>query len=228
MKKAKCTVRAGKRSPQIKLTENQCSTLRPGKLLGCGRYGCAYVSNALPGMVVKFTRDDMDAAGLLKLKNHPDVVPVDSVFHLKSRLKDPVFAAIVKRADPLTEEEQFLIDTVFRPAAGRALYAEISRSQGRPAIFPMSGGIQNIKKLCKILSEKSAQVNRKKCLSVSLRAAKIVQDLAKKGLRFSDSHSGNFGKVNGKIVATDLGLTLAEFDQEPEVLSGLFGFLKKR
>jgi len=225
-KKTTCTVGAGRSSPKILLSKNQCSTLKPGKKLGCGKYGCAYVSNAHAGMVVKFTRDDEDAAGMLQTLGHPDVIPVDGVVELKTRFQDPIFAAVVKRASPLTKEEEFFIDYAFRPAAGRAMYAEVSREGKRPLIYPMAGGRQNIRKLCEIYGKKG--LNKKKCLAVSLRIADIVENLAKKGLRLSDSHSGNFGKANGKIVVTDMGLTLAEFKNPPHILAGLFGWGKSR
>jgi hypothetical protein len=227
----------GEKTRHLALTANQCKVLKPiGVPLGCGVYGCAY-DQSETGKVVKFTKDPEDVAALEAMSKTGDSVPFYSSYQLRGlktarggEAKKPVYAVIVDKVEPLDYEDAFYIDQVFgavaRSNAVVGLQAQkksksSSRNQAPSVLLALPGAKLNLSAGCKYFVDRTQGTNLKRCLKVTNRVLDITRTAAKKGLWFTDSHSGNFGYLKGKIVVSDLGLTYAKFDKPPASLRGL-------
>lgn len=228
-------IEVGEKSKKMALTAHQCRTLKPtGKPLGCGVYGCAY-EQAGTDRVIKFTSDPEDVAALQMMDKSGDSVRLYAGYRiagLKTNRKfgkpRPVYAVVVQKVTPLSQEDAFYVDHVFglvaRSNAVVGLQPTKMKTKGRtkpPVLLVLPGAKANIKAGCEYFTGRTKGTDKKRCLKVANRVLNIARNASKKGLWFHDSHSGNFGYANGKIVASDLGLTYAKFDKPPVSLRGL-------
>ena len=205
------------------LTPGQQARLQPLAELGSGSTACVYTTPR-PDTLVKLTTDPEDPYALAKVKGSKAVPRIDNIFQLRGpdgKNRD-LWAVEVERVQTIPHndlEATFLdvfnnaviwdeahltvkgVDPKYKvPAKTKALARNRCKEAGQDGWFPAHLVPQ--------------------CNAVAKEAFAVYEELGKKGVAFADSHPGNWGRKNGKLVAIDLGLSNTAPEEFP-LLDGL-------
>lgn len=172
---------------------------RPPKLVGCGKYACAF-EGPEKDTVVKITTDVTDVRGLLKARGSKHVVQAYKFFRLpestvqwKTRAPDEAgrpYAMIIERVTPLGPRYNniwYCLHSAFYQAqrSPDGTYTDYCCAQGKKSIkTPRPAG----------------------CRKVVLGLVAAVRAMRAQGMNWTDMHPGNIGWTKqGKLKVLDIG-----------------------
>lgn len=192
----KGNARLGVERRDVCITSTQRRRLRPGRVIGCGSFACAY---ARPdGAVVKLTQDDSDVAALQKARGVPGVVRVLRAWRL---VPQGVAAVVTDRVAPLPGRAAGVLLRLAAIPWG-ALYDD-SDAAGTFA-YRLSPEWMSfvLRHACK------GALDRRECAAWATQVVELHERLGRIGIRWHDVHPHQAGLgSDGRLVVFDLGLS---------------------
>lgn len=213
----------------IGLTDNQHKALGIDSLMflgkddpACGSYACVYNSKD-PKWIVKITGDEEDATGFAKAKGSEFVARTREIYRLTGlghpETGRPMYGLVVERVDPIVGKESLFINMVLWSSAGSLNQSGLFDGYEEGKKFTVAPKIRSmIEPQCRRIVKTAMGRGDKRfvsedseteaCRLLINQTVDAVEDLANRGVQFTDNHAGNWGRrKNGRLVAIDLGLS---------------------
>lgn len=194
------------------LTSSQIARLKPLEKMGEGSTACVYTTPN-PTRLVKLTTDPEDVYALARVTGSPAVPTIDAIHHLRNAEGAPrdLWAVEVERVQtippktPLAEHLSVFNDAVVWDDTHLTVKGDSKRY--RVPQETKNRAKRGCEKNVVFRSYSPQQVAA--CEDTVKEAFKVYEELGRRGVAFADSHYGNWGLKNGKLVAIDLGLSNA-------------------
>ena len=197
---------------QIALTPMQMEVLKPGKLIGCGFFGCAYTRTDDPNLVVKFTRDFTDIYGLQQGRGHGRIAQMKRAWKLQGR---DIWAVTVERLQPVPDDFARMFTVlgmnVVGPWAQHSWETEGSGA-GTRSYRLLPDARHQLHAACYQIGYPNPDVIRF-CTAVGEQMFEVHEYLGRRKVRLTDFHDGNIGydPVHRQWKMLDIG-----FSRTPE------------
>jgi len=164
---------------------------------GCGSYACVYQSRE-KGKVVKITSDPGDVHTTRKAQGIPHVVTLYRAFDLGQHGGSNRYAMVLERLKPLREDTEYFWHDVLQCFAAYRHLSDV-----------------------RCCSMREVKRKRGACKRLAAAVHDTKQQLASRGIIFSDWHGGNIGRdAQGNWKLLDLGFNVGYVEPPPKALTG--------
>jgi len=229
-----CDVQIGEQITleKFRLTPTQCRELGIDSLMllpngseACGTHACVF-NTSDRDWLVKITDDEEDVYGFLKSQGSPHVVGFRGAYKLRGQKtwdKRPLFAMRVEKVEQVRGNDRaYLTGVLYERLTSPALKGFKGESRYSVPKNIRDSVIPECDSYVRDLGEDPA-AHRPRCSAVVNEGLDAIEDLMNRGVAFTDTHAGNWGRRRGKLVAIDLGLSRPPWSREKlkvPVLSG--------
>lgn len=237
----------GHEHDEVALTPSQRKTLGIDSLMllmpdgtpACGKFACAYNTKD-PDWVVKLTSDEDDADGLARAKGSEFVVPTKGIYELKGvrdpAYQTPMYGIIAERVNPVVGKESLFINEVLFGTFDEEILKNLFSGYKEGAKFVVEPRVRAmIEPKCRLVVQEakkygdsrfvSEDADTEACRLLINEAVDAAEDLANRGVVFTDNHAGNWGRrKNGRLVAIDLGLSSPPWGRQKAAITRLAGY----
>lgn len=211
----------------ITLSHNQVAVLRPGVIIGrCGAFACAYSDERDDRRVVKFTQDPTDVAAIMALQGQKHAVKLYEAHKLveekpESDAVSDVYAVVVERLWPVEDWLGSLLEAYGSQANIDLLpFYDKSEIKNTPRFRYPKEVRESFEFVCYGMG--------KECVDGAREYVDMMEGMAQRGIRFHDSHAGNFGTdASGVWKVLDIGISRSGLPQV-QSLHGLRRYGKGR